>query len=86
MAETERDDPHDSQVMKKRRLSFVRSVSGDLHVLQVTYSTVENGKGQSSSSVCRWMGGDVPIYRRRTFSICSEGDEMRPISIASREE
>jgi hypothetical protein len=46
MAETERDDPHDSQVMKKRRLSFVRSVSGDLHVLHVTYSTVEGVRRQ----------------------------------------
>jgi hypothetical protein len=32
--------PHDSQAMKKIRFSFVRRVSGDLHVLQVTYSTV----------------------------------------------
>lgn len=31
--------PHDSQDMKKIRFSFVRSVSGDLQVLQVTYST-----------------------------------------------
>ena len=32
--------PHDSQAMKKIRFSFVRRVSGDLQVLQVTYSTV----------------------------------------------
>ena len=40
MALTERLEPHDSQDMKNIRFSFVRSVSGDLHVLQVTYSTV----------------------------------------------
>ena len=32
--------PHDSQAIKKIRFSFVRRVSGDLQVLQVTYSTV----------------------------------------------
>ena len=32
--------PHDSQAMKKIRFSFVSRVSGDLQVLQVTYSTV----------------------------------------------
>lgn len=31
--------PQDSQDMKKIRFSFVSSVSGDLHVLHVTYST-----------------------------------------------
>lgn len=44
IAETERVDPHDSQVMKNSRLSLVRSVSGDLHVLHVTYSTVGHGQ------------------------------------------
>lgn len=39
MALTDRFEPHDSQVMKYRRFSFVRIVSGDLHVLHVTYST-----------------------------------------------
>lgn len=39
IALTDRREPHDSQDMKKIRFSFVRSVSGDLHVLQVTYST-----------------------------------------------
>lgn len=36
--------PHDSHDMKKIRFSFVSSVSGDLQVLQVTYSTVGRGK------------------------------------------
>ena len=36
---TDRLEPHDSHAMKKIRFSFVRRVSGDLHVLQVTYST-----------------------------------------------
>lgn len=30
---TDRVEPHDEQVMKNRRLSLVRVVSGDLHVL-----------------------------------------------------
>jgi hypothetical protein len=41
MAETDCRDPQDSQVMNEIRVSFVRSVSGDLHVLHVTYSTVK---------------------------------------------
>ena len=40
VAFTERLEPHDSQDMKNIRFSFVRRVSGDLHVLHVTYSTV----------------------------------------------
>lgn len=40
MALTDRREPHDSQDIKNIRFSFVRRVSGDLHVLQVTYSTV----------------------------------------------
>ena len=39
MALTDLREPHDSQVMKNIRVSFVKRVSGDLHVLQVTYST-----------------------------------------------
>lgn len=39
MALTDRLDPHDWQVIKYRRFSFDRSVSGDLQILQVTYST-----------------------------------------------
>jgi hypothetical protein len=40
MALTDRLLPQDSQAMKKIRFSFVSSVSSDLQVLQVTYSTV----------------------------------------------
>jgi hypothetical protein len=40
MVLTERREPHDSHDMKKMRFSFVRSVSGLLHVLHVTYSTM----------------------------------------------
>lgn len=40
MALTDRREPHDSQDMKNIRFSLVRRVSGDLQVLQVTYSTV----------------------------------------------
>lgn len=40
IALTDRLEPQDSQAMKKIRFSLVRRVSGDLHVLQVTYSTV----------------------------------------------
>src|SRR6266850_1640139 len=36
---TDRREPQDSQAMKKIRFSLVRRVSGDLHVLHVTYST-----------------------------------------------
>jgi hypothetical protein len=43
IAFTDRLEPQDSQAMKKIRFSFVRSVSGDLHVLHVTYSTAEAG-------------------------------------------
>lgn len=39
--------PQDSQDMKKIRFSFVSSVSGDLHVLHVTYSTFFWGDGVS---------------------------------------
>lgn len=38
-------EPQVSQVTKKIRLSLVSNVSGDLHVLQVTYSTVEHEQG-----------------------------------------
>lgn len=41
MGFTERLEPHDSHDMKKIRFSFVSNVSGDLQVLQVTYSTEE---------------------------------------------
>jgi len=44
MALTDLRLPHDSHAMKKIRFSFVSRVSGDLQVLQVTYSTVE-GRG-----------------------------------------
>lgn len=37
--------PHDSHAMKKIRFSFVRRVSGDLQVLQVTYSTFKGALG-----------------------------------------
>ena len=47
IAFTERLEPHGSQDMKNIRFSFVRSVSGDLHVLQVTYSTAEGGVNQA---------------------------------------
>ena len=41
MAVTERLDPHELHVRKYRRFSpLLSSVSGDLHVLHVTYSTV----------------------------------------------
>jgi len=40
MALTDRREPHDSHDMKNIRFSLVRRVSGDLHVLQVTYSTI----------------------------------------------
>ena len=36
---TERLDPQDSHDMKKIRFSLLSRVSGDLHVLHVTYST-----------------------------------------------
>jgi len=41
MAPTDRLDPHDMQDMKKIWFSFVKRASKDLHVLQVTYSTIE---------------------------------------------
>ena len=41
MAPTDLREPHDWQLTKSIRCSFSRSVSGDLHVLHVTYSTVE---------------------------------------------
>ena len=39
IAFTDRLEPQDSQATKKIRFSFVSRVSGDLHVLHVTYST-----------------------------------------------
>lgn len=40
MAVTDRLDPHELHVIKYRRFSpLLSSVSGDLHVLQTTYST-----------------------------------------------
>jgi hypothetical protein len=40
IAATDLVDAHEEQVMKNRRSFFWRVVSGDLHVLQVTYSTM----------------------------------------------
>jgi len=55
MALTDRLDPHDMQDMKKIRFSFVRRVSKDLHVLQVTYSTIEQrGSAQIAGGGTRW--------------------------------
>ena len=66
MGLTERLDPHDSHDMKKIRFSFVRSVSGDLHVLQVTYSTEIY-----ISLVSRPMQELAHLYTAlRTFSTC----------------
>ena len=42
IAETDLVEPQDSQAMKNNRLSLVSKVSGDLQVLQVTYSTRKN--------------------------------------------
>ena len=53
--------PHDSQAMKKIRFSFVRRVSGDLQVLQVTYSTI---------CCCRWKR-----YNSNTLEIYFIEDE-----------
>lgn len=38
MAATDLREPHDSHVIKYSLFSFVKLVSGDLQVLQVTYS------------------------------------------------
>ena len=46
--------PHDSQAMKKIRFSLVRRVSGDLQVLQVTYSTFFFGGVYTSWDWTRW--------------------------------
>lgn len=40
MGATDCLEPHDEQVMNEILVSRVRIVSGDLHVLHVTYSTV----------------------------------------------
>lgn len=40
IADTDCLDPHDSHVINEILVSFVRIVSGDLQVLQVTYSTI----------------------------------------------
>lgn len=51
IAWTDRVDPHEEQVMKKRRLSLVKVVSGDLQVLQVTYSTMYRRRTFSICSI-----------------------------------
>ena len=53
--------PHDSQAMKKIRFSFVRSVSGDLHVLQVTYSTVVERENVIEITDDETNGNDSPM-------------------------
>ena len=45
IAVTDLLEPHDSHDTKKIRFSFCNTVSGDLHVLQVTYSTVTDNHG-----------------------------------------
>ena len=60
MALTDRLDPHDMQDMKKIRFSFVRRVSKDLHVLQVTYSTIEQ---RGSAQIAGDKMGDERSYR-----------------------
>ena len=64
---TDRREPQDSQAMKKIRFSFVKSVSGDLHVLHVTYSTDAR---VSVSQRHITMSRLLPIYLLNTFSIC----------------
>lgn len=62
MAVTDRREPQLLQVTKYRRFSpLLSSVSGDLHVLQVTYST---GKMVSTCPVGKIHGGDKVKLRR----------------------
>lgn len=59
-------EPHDSQVRKYNLFSLPSSVSGDLQILHVTYST-------SSRSACGSVQNleyDSPMYFLNTFSIC----------------
>jgi hypothetical protein len=58
MAFTLRRLPHDSHAMKKIRFSFVSSVSGDLHVLHVTYSTATHSQRKCRNN--REVRTDVP--------------------------
>jgi len=74
MAETDCLEPQDSQVINEIRVSFVRSVSGDLHVLHVTYSTIKHPK---KSTIARLHEGhwdqlemNAPMYLLRRVSIC----------------
>ena len=61
IAATERREPQDSQLMKKIRFSFVSSVSGLLHVLQVTYSTMYlRAKSELGCEELKWHEADVP--------------------------
>jgi len=47
--------------MKKIRFSFVSSVSGLLHVLQVTYSTMYlRAKSELGCEELKWHEADVP--------------------------
>jgi hypothetical protein len=57
-------DPHDSHVMKYRRFSLPSRVSGDLQILQVTYSTTRN------QHLLPLRSRHLPIYFLNTFSIC----------------
>src|SRR5258708_38208083 len=66
---TDRREPQDSQAMKKIRFSFVRRVSGDLHVLHVTYSTNANVSVRSITPAHKRCH-DLPMYLLNTFSIC----------------
>ena len=49
--------------MKYNRFSFPSSVSGDLQILHVTYST-------NPVSLMPRPASDSPMYFRSTFSIC----------------
>lgn len=74
MAVTVRREPHELQLTKYRRFSpLLSSVLGDLHVLQVTYSTVgERDRGQSCDlAFCTdkrfWGGGTMRYPGGRKF-------------------
>ncbi len=65
---TDRREPHDSHDMKNIRFSFERIVSGDLHVLHVTYSTA----AKQQQSVSEWDGGEAGRRQKAAYRCIDE--------------
>lgn len=66
MVDTELREPHDSHVTKNRRFSLPRSVSDDLQILHVTYSTVKSQRKDKACRVGATFGRSATEERQRS--------------------